>query len=96
MSWIDIFRIYVVIVMPDKFTVFFDDNKAYPIKIHKIECTWRRKYEEHSPTSNTEWNDVSDFQTAKRKANEISKENNNRKIVIAKCGGNCFSRNHTQ
>lgn len=79
--------------MSNKFTVFFDINTSYPIKIHRMNCIWRKKYEEHAPTDTTSWYDVSDFQAAKQKSIEISHENNNRKIVIAKCGGNCFSRN---
>ncbi len=77
--------------MDKKFTVFFDDNTAYPIKIHKIGCIWRKKYEEqHKPTIHTTWYDVPDLQSAEEKAKQISRENNNRKIVQAKCGGNCF------
>ena len=80
----------------NNFTIFFDDNAAYPIKIHKIHCRWREKYEEENkPTIHTQWYDVLDLQSAKDKAKQISKQNNNRKIVQAKCGGNCFSRNST-
>lgn len=78
----------------NNFTVFFDDNTAYPIKIHKIHCRWRKKYEEENkPTIHTKWYDVPDLQSAKDKAKQVSKQNNNRKIVQAKCGGNCFARN---
>jgi len=81
----------------NKFTVFFDDNTAYPIKIHRIGCSWRRKYEEeHKPTIHTKWFDVLDLPSAEKKAEQISKENNNRKIVYARCGGDCFSRNFKQ
>ncbi len=76
----------------NKFTVFFDVNTTYPIKIHKIDCVWREKYDEHETTT-TEWYDVLDLQAAKEKASQISRENNNRKIVQPKCGGNCFPRN---
>ncbi len=77
-----------------KFTVFFDDNTAYPIKIHKIGCSWRKKYEEeHKPTIHTKWYDVPNLQSAEVKAQQISRENNNRKIVRARCGGYCFPRN---
>jgi len=31
----------------NQYTVFFDENTAYPIKIHKRDCIWREKYEEH-------------------------------------------------
>jgi len=77
----------------NKFTVFFDVNTAYPIKIHKINCIWRKKYEEHEPTICTTWYDVLNLQSAEEKALQVSRENNNRKIVHAKCGGNCFPRN---
>lgn len=84
-------------MISDKFTVFFDDNTAYPIKIHKIGCRWKKKYEEeHKPTIHTQWYDVQDLQSAEKKAEQISKKNNNRKIVYARCGGNCFPRNHPQ
>ena len=76
----------------NEFTIFFDVNTAYPIKIHKIDCVWRKRYDEHE-TIKTEWYDVSDFESAQEKASQISRENNNRKIVQAKCGGKCFPRN---
>ncbi len=76
----------------NQYTLFFVENTAYPIKIHKIDCVWREKYEEHEPTITTTWYDVVDLQSAEEKAKQISRENNNRKIVRAKCGGNCFSR----
>ncbi len=78
--------------MANKFTVFFDENTAYSIKIHKIDCIWRKKYEEHEPTINTKWYDTSNLQSAEEKATQISRENNNRKIVHARCGGDCFPR----
>ena len=80
--------------MINHYTVFFDDNSKYPIKIHKIGCVWRKKYEsENKPTIHTQWHDVPDLQSAKEKAQQISRANNNRKIVQARCGGSCFSRN---
>lgn len=78
----------------NNFTIFFDDNTAYPIKIHKIDCVWKHKYEEeHKPTIHTTWYNVPDKDSAEEKARQLSKDNNNRRWVYAKCGGNCFPRN---
>lgn len=60
-------------MITNNFTVFFDDNTAYPIKIHKINYKWRKKYEEkNKPTIHTQWFDVSDLQSAKDKAKQQS------------------------
>lgn len=51
------------------------------------------KYEQdHKPTIHTKWYDAPDLQSAKKIAQQISREDCNRGIVQAKCGGNCFPR----
>lgn len=73
----------------NKFSVFLDKPRTDPIKIHKIDCTWREKYT--GSTVNTEWYDVPDLDSAELKANQLSIEYD-LEWRYAKCGGKCFSR----
>ena len=83
--------------MSNKFTVFIDDNRKYDIKIHKINCVWKKIYEEkHKPTKLTNWYNVCDIESAEEKAEKLSKADNNRPWRYARCGGNCFPRNSTK